>query len=329
MQFKFEADAGRAERLDQHMRVRLQDSLRYVLAQSENYISIDKNLAETFFSRLSNGPVSPQIFAIYYEIVLAIQANDISVAQELIAELFSMPISAPLLQIIPLQDPRQSSVSSRYIRFLDSDPTTPIELLPPSQTLADSYGSQIEAALRLIELLTPELYGEIKAVVREIILAVNTGDENYFQYGGASSFMMWGSLLMNASNEHNLLGLVQSLVHESAHSLLFGMCADGPVLENSGQELHASPLRKDPRPLDGIYHAVFVTARMYYVLSEMMKSGKLGMESRSDIEKQLKEHQERFFDGMETLTEYARLTKLGKAIIRSAEDYMTRAAIGG
>ena len=66
------------------------------------------------------------------------------------------------------------------------------------------------------------------------------------------------------------LDMVQALAHESAHLLLFGMCADGPLLENANDDhRYSSPLRTDSRPMDGIVHATFVTARMCCALSQL------------------------------------------------------------
>ncbi len=55
-----------------------------------------------------------------------------------------------------------------------------------------------------------------------------------------------------------------ALLHETAHQLLFGLSLDQPVVENDVEERYASPLRPDPRPMDGIFHATFVCARMRY-----------------------------------------------------------------
>jgi hypothetical protein len=49
--------------------------------------------------------------------------------------------------------------------------------------------------------------------------------------------------------------MVQMLAHESSHNLLFGFSADESLVENSPEELFPSPLRMDPRPMDGICHA--------------------------------------------------------------------------
>ncbi|HEY8300152.1 MAG TPA: hypothetical protein VIF65_06725, partial [Methyloceanibacter sp.] len=43
---------------------------------------------------------------------------------------------------------------------------------------------------------------------------------------------------------------------ESSHVLLFGVSAEGALTENSGRERYDSPLRRDKRPIDGIFTPV-------------------------------------------------------------------------
>jgi hypothetical protein len=73
--------------------------------------------------------------------------------------------------------------------------------------------------------------------------------------------------------------MIEGLSHESAHAYLFALSLGDSFVDNPDDELHPSPLRADPRPLDGTLHATYVSARMHYALSHVIESGVL---SRSE-----------------------------------------------
>jgi hypothetical protein len=43
-----------------------------------------------------------------------------------------------------------------------------------------------------------------------------------------------------------------------------------PLVENEVEELYPSPLRSDPRPIDGVVYATYVTARMDYAVTSLL-----------------------------------------------------------
>src|SRR5204863_186223 len=81
-------------------------------------------------------------------------------------------------------------------------------------------------AFALLDAGDPELAGEIRALLREIILAAGSKDPKALTFDGASSFMLWGAIIINADRSDGPIGMVQMLAHESAHNLLFGFSAD-------------------------------------------------------------------------------------------------------
>ena len=72
-----------------------------------------------------------------------------------------------------------------------------------------------------------------------------------------------------------VLDTAQALAHESGHNLLFGFCASESLVENADEELFASPLRADPRPMDGVFHATYVVARMHQTLTRLLEANVL------------------------------------------------------
>jgi HEXXH motif-containing protein len=176
--------------------------------------------------------------------------------------------------------------------------------------------------MALIDAGNPALGAEIHALVQEIVLAAGSDDPEAVQFDGVSSFLLWGGVVLNARSYASPIAMVQALAHESGHNLLFGLCADGPLHDNDDAERFASPLRSDPRPIDGIVHAAYVTARMHQAVQRLLDAGILSPIDAAEAAEAARDNARRFAAGIETVDRHARLTPLGVAIMGDARRYM-------
>jgi hypothetical protein len=318
----FAPNAWRAMVLDQRMRLRLAESLRYILQQADGALEISEAEVRQFLSRLEQRPISPLAFSYYSDIVLAIENDEVAEAGGLFAEMLRLPSHAGGLVIQELADPRQHAISQRYARFIDTDPSLKLEIFPPSRAAAERCREQIHGALALMDAGAPELAAEIRALLREIMLGAGSEDPKAIVFDGASAFMLWGAIIINANRSDGELEMAQMLAHESAHNLLFGLSADESLVDNSPEELFKSPLRADPRPMDGIYHATYVTARMHWTVRRLLASGTLPAALHAKAQKDLETNRRLFNQGIETVQQNARLSDLGTAVMRGAIEYM-------
>jgi len=318
----FEPSAERIFFLDLRMRRRLADSLRHIWDQSHGCLAVPAEEFQKFLARLERQAVAPLTFSFYFDAVLAIEEDNLDQASRLLAEMIRLPAHPGGPLIAELRDPAQDAISRRYANFIDTDPTFRFEIFPPAPAAAATCRSQIQGAFALLDAGDPLLAAEIRALLREIILAAGSLDKNVMTFDGASSFMLWGAIIINANRKDGDLEMAQMLAHESAHNLLFGLSADGELVENSAEELFSSPLRKDPRPMDGIYHATFVTARMHRVVQRLVESGTLPAHLREKALKDLELNTRLFQQGITTVKQHGRLSPLGAAIMQGASDYM-------
>ncbi|HVV00752.1 MAG TPA: HEXXH motif-containing putative peptide modification protein, partial [Verrucomicrobiae bacterium] len=83
--------------------------------------------------------------------------------------------------------------------------------------------------------------------------------------------------------------------------------------------------RLDPRPMDGIYHATFVTARMHRAVQSLARSGILSADQQAAAEREISENARLFAAGIETVDKFARLTPLGREVMDGAKAYMSAA----
>jgi hypothetical protein len=317
----FEPSAVRAAMLDRRMRARLADSLDYIFAEGGELLGIDRAAADGIVANVRAHPQSPQMFGAYYDLVLALERDQVELARELAAQIGGEPFVGELR--IDSIDDRPAVAADRCRRLFLSQAT--MADAPPPGLLEECRG-RVAAALALLDAGYPEMADEIRGLLREIVVAAGPEDPLARTFDGASCYMMWGAILLNARGQANVLDTAQALAHESGHNLLFGLCADASLVDNPDEELFSSPLRKDRRPMDGVFHATYVIARMHQTLSRLLESGVLDAEAREAALTDLALHRRNFEAGDTIIREGARLTDVGSDAIATARAYMARSS---
>jgi hypothetical protein len=322
--YDFEPDSERVRFLDQRLRSCLGQSTRYLVGELGSHIPLSPERLSSFLSGLEVGPMPPLAYALYSDLVLAIDRDDLTEAQRLLDLFLDQKPLADGLQVRELSDDLGAESSDRYIRYAEYGSELRLNLAPPSPHSARASRKKIQEAMTLLDHEDPQLASELRLLLREIILCGNGSSTKSVLFDGASNFMLWGAVLINADRSRDKVAMLQVLAHESAHNLLFGLCPDQPLVKNDARERYASPLRKDLRPLEGIYHATFVCARMHRALRHLPSSPRLSAREKAALQKTRAGHAEAFSCGMKTLDEHADLTEPGRAILESARAYMSK-----
>ena len=322
-----EPDPERARRLDRRMRERLGSSLRYIAGQANGLMPIDRTALEHFLSRLAKGAVPALTFGAYCDLVLAIEADRLDLAAALVTEIADAPNRSAGIVVSDLGDPITDPRADRYIRLVDTDPTISFIVKPPPSAASATCRERIAGALDLLEAGDPMMAAEIKELLGEIVLAVGSDDPTAMTFDGASSFLMWGAIVLNANGHKSVLETAQALVHESGHNVLFGLCADGSLAGDDDEARYRSPLRPDPRPMDGIIHATYVTARMHQSVGRLLKADVLDAAAALEAQASLIEHRRAFSEGIAVIDRHSRLTERGRAIMDSARAHMTQTEV--
>jgi len=317
---EFEPSAARGAALDQQMRERLADTLDYMFSELGGPLSIDSADAARLIADIRRSRQPANLFAIYYEMVLSLEDEDLDRARELASEILNQPrVGGTIVKTVEQRDPADLS---RLRRFLMTDLDMATE---PSPELFDATKRRIEQAFDLLVRGFPDMAAEIRALLSEIVIAEGPEDPKALTFDGASSYMMWGAMLINGRGQNNVLDTAQALAHESGHNLLFGFCSSQSLVENDDDELFSSPLRKDPRPMDGVFHATYVVARMHLTVSHLLDAGVLDGREREAALADLAAHRRNFDVGDQVIRDGGRLTPLGAEVIESARAYMASA----
>lgn len=303
------------------MHAELAASLEHVAQASDEVLTFSPRFG-ALLAQLQNGVSFPAIvFANYYALVEALIEGDVGQAQALVEELAAAEPSASDLKVVSLGSPALGERSEVYQRLMSSDAGLEIGFIPPSEQVAAQFELRLRRGLNLLGATLPELAGEIEAIIREIVIA-GSDPTKAMQFDGGSHYRLWGSLFLNGQFHHDDLAVVEVLAHESAHSLLFGFCTHEPLVENEDDELFASPLRPDKRPMDGIYHATFVSARMHWAMSRLAKMDQLDAAQRAQAEAAAASDLSNFWSGYGVVAEHGRLTPLGDSLLQNARAYI-------
>ena len=320
----FDPSRARAEAVSARMRGRLAESLRYILDQATGHITVPWAEMAGFLARLSNGPVSPLVFGAYCDLVLAFDANALDEAEQVLKEIAAAPNELAELRVLDLGDPATDPDANRYRRLVDTDEGLPFTIHPPSPAGAAAMRALIGEAFALMDAGNPDLAGEVRTLLKQIVLASGSDEPSGVKFDGVSSFLLWGATVLEVRSYKSALEMVQALAHESGHNLLFGLCVDGPLHTNEDDARFASPLRIDPRPMDGIIHAAYVTARMHQSVQRLLDAGVLDEAQSREGREAVIANAKRFAMGMQTVDQHAKLTPLGETVMANARAYMAR-----
>ena len=326
--YSFFPDQGRAAWVDRRMHRELADSLAHIRQQIQAQPDLAATLPMHHLDAAicfieSDHKVSPLLFAQYYQLVFAIIDNEADLQTRLKALADAMCLSKRLeIRDLSARELGSEEATNLYRQCFDSDEGITYGFLPPDPEQSHKARESIERAMILMEQIIPALYQEIHTIIAEILLAAAPKDPDAFRFDGASSYQLWGAVTLNTDEEKSDISMLEALAHECAHCLLFGLTIEEPLVLNDDQERYHSPLRADPRPMDGIYHATFVSARMHYAMQQAQDSPVLTAGQQQECRSNMQASRKAFSDGHAVLSEHARYSETGLKIMQNAAEYM-------
>lgn len=259
--------------------------------------------------------VDPALFAAYYTFIHHVQANDWDSAADLwrvIAARASEPARLECQPFNPLDED-----AARFQVLLAAGGQTGRLFAAPEERDWQALSRHADNALALLEAISPAWRAEIDSLLTRIYAAVPPKDA-VWHFSGSSSFMVWGAVFLNVQRHKDRLRVLTGLVHEATHQMLFGLSRRQPLTENPpGQRFH-SPLRRDPRPMDGVYHATYVSGRICAFYALLARHEGLDEGERAGISERIERQKTRFAEGYAVVRREGRLSPLGHDLIEDA-----------
>ena len=305
--------------LDQDMREDLAASLNHLYESQTVLRSLD--LRPTL-EHIRSHRVHPGLFGRYFDLVLSLTEDNTDVATKLLNEIVQLADKTPSHETLRFSPDELGDDYERYARLIDIGSDNPGFMATPDEDTWSSFSHLMPQALRLIEQADTRLFQEMEGMVSQVVAAVPQSIPGARQFGAASSMMLWGAILVNVHGHKTAVKLAEGLVHETTHHLLFALSKDEPLVVNEVSDSFDSPLRKDDRPMDGVYHATFVCGRLVYFYDCLLKLDTFGQKEQQELTGVKSEFQERFNQGLAVVRDRAKLTALGSDLIASAEAYL-------
>ncbi|WP_020179851.1 HEXXH motif-containing putative peptide modification protein [Methylopila sp. M107] len=312
----FEPDPARIARLDAEWRRRLSQSLAYVgetLAARGQDFQADIGLAT---AALDAGPASPWITGLYSRLVSEVATNDSGVAKTVADLVEAANLPARSARAIVLDD---ASVPARwwtqYRRLIDTDEKRRFRPRPPSPEDAEATIRVLDDGMEVLRRADPAFHDEVGALARVVVLGVPESDARSDGFGACSTFFMRETVLVNAAAPRSAVDAVDVLVHETSHILLFSLAMNQALTTDGGEARFASAARSDPRPIDGIFHAAFVSTRVHLALTRMIASARLTETEAADAERQLTRNERVATQTLETVVRHGAPTAVGQGIL--------------
>lgn len=261
----------------------------------------------------------PNCYAAYWKLARALESrepNEIRTELRDVAHALSAPYVAPGLVLNTLDLQR---LADRQIKIYVEGPEGPadregnralMEAMPRARAAVQH--ERMRSALALIEEHDPEVYSEFEEYVSSS--AVFQGRIAR----GITSVRAFGRVYLRepdsdeAGRQESVAYYVSHLVHETSHLHLHTMMLSDPMVLNPDSERFEAPIRWDPRPIYGIYHASFVLSRMLRVFRRWS-----ARDDSSVVRSHLTQYEGMFEKGQRVLGANATMTDAGRELFES------------
>ncbi len=166
----------------------------------------------------------------------------------------------------------------------------------------------VRTALELLAEVDPAMRAEFDALAAEVRLFGGSAADAFTSTRWFGCMHVGLPLALSA--DALVLHLLDHLTHEASHLGLYARMAVDPLLLNGAEDGFRAPIRPDARPLDGIFHAMFVLARVTRVFA------RLAAADRRPAVRVVRDEQAALFgQALATVEQHARLTTVGRTVV--------------
>jgi hypothetical protein len=312
--------------MDQAARDALASSLSAVFDACDAMLAADPHAQRQLLAALVAHSVPPAAFALYAALVDAVMAGDVPAAQSLMDALLRPRMRERVAPRVVTLDTAAlgAGLPAVYVRTVADDAATPLCIgAVDAAELARTQALHL-ATTELLAAAAPALLGEMAAIAHEIVLVQDTGTPaaGVMGFDGASTFYLWGAVLLNSQQQRTRVQLATALAHEAGHAVLFGNTLGAPLVQNDPAQTYHSPLRADPRPMDGVVHASFVLARMVWCQDHLLGCGLLRPPEQQEVHDARAVNRRHFAASVALIEAEAAFTPTGHDLWTAARDWM-------
>jgi hypothetical protein len=300
------------------LQVKLAFSLKRLLdAYPADEFTTSSSEGKDFFLRLREGRVDGCDYALHHLLVCSLLEDQFESAQRIIAHGAKRnPRLTTTVLNYSAADVGDDFSFYSYIFDPYDFPRVGLRLEAPSQGASARCRDWLPQCFDILASSAPQAHTELEAFRPLLLLASKPGG-GIPSFGGYSSSLAWGTIALSADKTHFAQLLIQ-LIHELGHQLLFSLAADVPLAYNHPDEVFPSPVRQDPRPMDGLLHACFVSARLHEVLGQIQAApsySTMDSENQAIIASTRSTTVDVVAASLPTIDSSARLSALGERVV--------------
>jgi hypothetical protein len=261
----------------------------------------------------SASPLSPFLYTLYGKLLQACEEENTKDALNLIQNLY---------KIMPQGHKRILNYKDKSITKMLWDETQWIALreipeggylAPCPKPLWEEGNRLMTQALDILSRGAKDFFDEHTHLVSQIILVDSE------RFIGGSSFDMQGCIILKIEADMTLEHIIDLIIHETAHQYVFLLSTLDPLCLNDPHKLYRSPLRKDPRPMMGIFHALFVITRLIHGLRDLCTQASSLSLCPHKLSERIRMYEDKFHTALPFFFEHAHLSALGRDLMRSCE----------
>lgn len=317
----FQPRVGYARDLRENLEAQLCESYAELLESIESALSIDEGRLTSLAPSVSRDrPLSSIFYATHWRIGEAVDSGTRDHILPALHELNAGGYDTFDLRVRTYRGDYIDGAADEYLAgregrrisrptAVSGDPSADLAGLS-TERLAE-LSPLVHSTIQLIGKLDGGMGDEVRQYVREIRIV----DSHVI--GGMSSVRFFGTVFLRQSvpgisADSAQVHFFSGIVHETSHHHLHALMAVDPLVLNRSERFD-SPLRKDKRPMLGIYHATFVLAR----LSHMFARWNNAHPGNDEVMGQLVEARQRLAKGLATVRQHGELTPLGADFLES------------
>lgn len=326
----FQPDAHTGVTLRGHLNTSFANSFEHIFTACAPHMELNTDRCDALVLRLRNGSREmPWLFSQHFRLIDEIDNDRLDQAAEIITGLTNLAEAEAGVATLCLGEdaiPFGEAATLDYFRSQEGG----FRLEPPAPDDAAAMRANISAALDYLRDVSPGLAGELAEMITAVFVvhgvAVREEDADTLDFDGVSALRAFGGIVCNTRTDRSVVAYALGLVHEHAHNVLFALSPVQGVVTNADDELYSSPLRVDPRPMEGIMHATFVLARMIYWLDLVRRAKQADSGDLQFADEMLETLPERYYEGVETIARHGKLTEQGQLAMAQAAQYMASRA---
>ncbi|MEO1256079.1 MAG: HEXXH motif-containing putative peptide modification protein, partial [Bacteroidota bacterium] len=141
---------------------------------------------------------------------------------------------------------------------------------------------RLEQSVKYLQNNCPEMLVSVQELVQQIFF-IGSDCPGKHHTLALTGVVTQGMIFINAEKNTDWISLLDKYIHEAAHAYLFLINQEELLVLNDPKKLYASPVRHDMRPMEGVYHAIFVLMRLIYAFSSIIEDSDLVASDKKDM----------------------------------------------